>query len=96
MTRTAKSSGRTQATVTARTTANSHHIATKAGNLIPKKNKGKAPDLKGKQKETAPESDEDDSLEKEAALSSPIKGKTSREVNKASLLISLTIVLIKM
>jgi hypothetical protein len=52
----------------------------------------KGPNLKGerKQQETAPDpddgtfslSDEDDSREREAALSSPIKGKTSRELNK--------------
>lgn len=87
---------RARPTVTARTTA-SHNIAsTKAGNLTSKKkNKGKA--SKGKQKETVPEpdtqpepeaqaslSDDDDSQEREAALSSPIKGKTSRELNKVS------------
>ena len=70
-------------TVNARTTA-SHNIATKVGNLNPKnKEKGQ----KEKQKETAPDdpenfSDEDDSREREAALSSPIKGKTSRELSK--------------
>ena len=85
----------TRATQAGRTTA-SHNIATKAGNLISKKNKGKG--LKGKQKDKAPESDsgsdrtargislsdEDDSRERKAALSSPIKGKTSRELNKVS------------
>jgi hypothetical protein len=85
-----KSSGTQVTTVTARTTA-SHNIATKAG-----KNKGKGP--KGKKKDTAPESDslsdEDDSREREAALSSPIKGKASRELNKVSRLISLVILLI--
>lgn len=88
-------------TVTTRTTA-SHNIATKAGNLISKKNKGKGRSVKGKQKDSdkAPDrhgdsdstginlnlSDEfdDDSHEREAALSSPIKGKTSREINKVS------------
>jgi hypothetical protein len=87
-------------TVTTRTTA-SHNIATKAGNLISKKNKGKGRSVKGKQKDSdkAPNrhgdfdtginlnlSDEfeDDSHEREAALSSPIKGKTSREINKVS------------
>jgi hypothetical protein len=81
--------GGTQATVTARTTA-SHNIATsiKPGNL---KNKGNL------RRETAPdsaESDEDDSREREAALSSPIIGKVSRELSKASYLISLVIALI--
>jgi hypothetical protein len=72
--------------VTARTTA-SHHIASKAGKLI--KNKGKGSN--GKLKETAPEpdlSDEDDSQEREAALSSPIKGKISRELNKVRIYFS--------
>jgi hypothetical protein len=77
-------------TVTARTTA-SHNITAKAGKSNSKKNKGKK-GLNGKQKDsTAPEhdssislSDEDDSQEREAALSSPIKGKTSRELNKVS------------
>jgi hypothetical protein len=88
-----KSSGGIGATaVTARTTA-SHNIAMKAGNFS-KKNKAGS---KGKQKK-APEpkpdtSDEDDSHEREAALSSPIKGKISRELNKVSQLISLVIVL---
>jgi hypothetical protein len=90
-----KSSGGTRATaVTARTTA-SHNIATKAGNFISKKNKAQK---NSKGKETAPEpepdtSDEDDSRERDAALSSPIKGKISRELNKVSQLISLVIVL---
>lgn len=79
--------------MTARTTA-SHNITTKAGNLISKKNKGKGPN--GKQK-TEPEpasdanyslSDEDDSREREAALSSPIKGIISRALNKVSQIIS--------
>lgn len=67
----------------------SHNITTNLkGDLIPRKNKGK--DLKGKPKDldTAPDaaslSDEDDSHKREAALSSPIKGKTSRELNKES------------
>ena len=69
--------------------------------MLPKAQKNKGKGLKGKQKETAPQepdtnislSDEDKSCEREAALSSPIKGKTSRELNKASWLISLVIVL---
>jgi hypothetical protein len=75
-------------TVTARTTA-SHHIASKAGKLI--KNKGNLKGSNGKLKETAPEpdlSDEDDSREREAALSSPIKGKISRELNKVRIYFS--------
>jgi hypothetical protein len=94
---TGKSSGGTRratsTAVTARTTA-SHNIATKAGNLISKKkNKGKGPN--GKDKETAPTlSDEDDSREREAALSSPIKGKISRELNKVSQLILLWLVIV--
>jgi hypothetical protein len=76
-----------RATVTDRKTA-SHNIASKTGNLISKKNKNlKGP--KGKQKDTAPEPElledsDDDSKEREAALSSPIKGKTSRALNKVS------------
>ena len=87
-------SGHTR-TVNARMTA-SHNIAMKVGNLNPKnKEKGR----KEKRKETAPYdpknfSDEDDSREREAALSSPIKGKTSRELSKVIWLISLVIVLI--
>jgi hypothetical protein len=60
----------------------SHNIAAKTGNLI-SKNKEKG--SKGKQKDsTAPDPDinEDDSQERKAALSSPIKGKTSRELSK--------------
>jgi hypothetical protein len=79
----AKSSS-TWATVTAQMMA-SHNIA--ITNLISRKNKRKGP--KGKKKDTAPEpdtgimvSDEDDSQEREAALSSSIKGKTSRELNQ--------------
>lgn len=88
---TAKSAGggTRRATVNARTTANSHDITnTKAGSLNLKKNKETGP--KGKQKKTAPNpaSDadefEDDSREREAALSSPISGKTSRELSKES------------
>ena len=93
-------SGTQVTTATARTTA-SHNIAakaTKAGNI----RKNKAKDPKGKKKDTAPEpepdslSDEDDSREREAALSSPIKGKISRELNEVSQLISLIILLITM
>lgn len=66
-----------------RTTA-SHNIIAEAGKLNSKKNKEKG--LKEKRKETtAPESDdsiEDDSHERDEALSSPIKGKTSRELTK--------------
>lgn len=86
------STGGTRPTVTARTT-DSHNITSttsklEAGNPAPKKNKEKG--LKGKQKE-APKldsdtniSDDDDSQEREAALSSPIKGKISRQLNKVN------------
>jgi hypothetical protein len=86
----ASANGHTLVTTKAQTTA-SNNIATKVGNLNEKKSKEKGP--KEKQKETAPNdpenlnlSDEDDSREREAALSSPIKGKTSRELNKANFL----------
>lgn len=80
-----QSSGSTRA-VTARTTASHNIIATTNSKAVLKKNKGK-----GKPKEISstakPDtnlSDDDDSREREAALSSPIKGKTSRELNKVN------------
>jgi hypothetical protein len=79
---------RVTGTTNARTTA-SNNIATKISD--PKNNKEKGP--KEKRKKTAPDdpenlylTDEDDSREREAALSSPIKGMTSRELNKVNFL----------
>jgi hypothetical protein len=67
-----------------RTTA-SHQIAAKTGNVIMKARKGKT---KGEKRRSEPEaynaSDEDDSLEREAALLSPVKGIAARKANKVS------------
>jgi hypothetical protein len=86
----AKSSGTRASTVTARTTSSHNITSTKAGNLVSTKNKGKG--RKGKKTTAAAGgepglTDEDDSREKEAALSSPIKGKISREGNKVKVVI---------
>jgi hypothetical protein len=64
-----------------RTTA-SHQIAAKT-DIVTNLRKGKK--TKGKKQHSEPEaSDEDDSLEREAALSSPVKGIVARKANKVS------------
>ena len=63
-----------------RTTA-SHQIVAKT-DIVTNPRKGKT---KGKKQHSEPEaSDEDDSLEREAALSSPVKGIVARKANKVT------------
>jgi hypothetical protein len=65
----------------------SHQIAAVKTDVVTKPRKGNQK-TKGKQQHSKPEaynaSDEDDSLEREAALSSPVKGIVARKANKVS------------
>ena len=75
---------------TSRTTA-SHQIATKTDIVtnLRKDNPSHKTKTKGKKQHSEPEanfnaSDEDDSLERKAALSSPVKGIAARKASKVS------------